>query len=315
MSRRSNPMTFFANPYVVLADVMVSLTFILALFLLSTTVYSEQMQRIAERNRRREALAQSFDAEMRKSGVLPPNAHRNQLSEGKYWFVSDNKTLLEVRDDGTLQRFRFPAGALDFKPNTAQFASPLAATRALDAIGRVLTANRSQIKSLVVEGYALPDEKNPWPLSQARAERVREFWSQVGVASDIKADYDLPVRQWMTRKKLWDSSRFSEWHLQEYEARRARDTHHPDGVLPLAWIITSGRGDSIERSVAWIHHQPVVEFKLEYAERNAPPLDTILNIQRPELRREALRDNLIQLPPTPTPTLKPATQATTMARP
>ena len=151
------------------------------------------------------------------------------------------------------------------------------ANRVLRAFGKVLLRERPRIKSIVIEGHAAPDETNPWPLSSARAERVRALWKSSHVLGDVRKDYKTPIFQFLTTHdlsgqkvdyradvpKIWDPKRFHKWHLQEYQAAR-EPFNQGAGVLPSAWVIASGRGDQVRRA-------PIVEFKIEYTERDAPP--------------------------------------------
>jgi len=287
-------MNFFANPYVILADVMVSLSFILALFLLVRTVDFELIQRIAQRNERRRVMALQFQRELQRGGVLPANFKRVQQTGNKYVLSVGDSPILEVQDDGIFaQRFRLPSGTLDFTPNSSEFASPQSATRALDGVARVLVANRNQIKSLMIEGYANPNENAAWALSQARAERIRAIWARDGFVSDVVANYNTPVFQWMRKNGLWSKKPFNQWHLQEYLAARRRSIGHADGVLPLAWIVTSGRGDGVQKAWPPEKHGATVEFKIEYVERSAPPLDKFLRDQPPAIRQAAIKDGIL----------------------
>ena len=287
MRRKRGAFEFFANPFVVLADVMVSLVCIIALFLLSTTVYSEQMELIARRDARRLAIANALISQLSaarliKSQHAPDNQSKYQIGD-----------VLEVEDDGTIQRFRFLQGRLDFGHNSTDFAAPDAAHKVLGAFGRVLLLQRSRIKSIVIEGHAAHNEKDVWPLSQARAEKIRNIWQDAHIFGNITEDYDSPVFRFLSTHtsdgqkvsydanvpKIWDSTRFNEWHLQEYQA--AREPFNGGlGVLPSAWVIASGRGDQVRRL-------PVVEFKIEYTERDAPPLDELLASLSPALQGEA----------------------------
>ncbi len=287
MRRKRGAFDFFANPFVVLADVMVSLVCIIALFLLSTTVYSEQMELIALRDARRQAIATSLIAQLSTAQLIKPQ--KAPVNQAKYR-IGD---ALEVEDDGTLQRFRFTKGWLDFKPDSTEFASPQMANRVLRAFGKVLLRERPRIKSIVIEGHAASSEKNPWPLSSARAEKVRAIWETDHVLGDVREDYKTPIFQFLTTHtlagakvdyreqvpKIWDGKRFHKWHLQEYQA--AREPFNSGlGVLPSAWVIASGRGDQVRRA-------PIVEFKIEYTERDAPPLDELLKLLSPALQKEA----------------------------
>ncbi len=294
MRRKRGAFEFFANPFVVLADVMVSLVCIIALFLLSTTVYSEQMELIAQRDARRLAIANALISQLSGAGLIknqraPDNQSKYQIGD-----------VLEVEDDGTIQRFRFLQGRLDFGHNSTVFAAPSAAQKVLGAFGRVLLLQRSRIKSIVIEGHAAPDEKDVWPLSQARAEKIRAFWSQTHVLGDVTEDYKSPIFRFLTTRtpdgdkvdyrakvaKIWDPKRFHEWHLQEYQA--AREPYNAGlGVLPSAWVIASGRGDQVRRL-------PVVEFKIEYTERDAPPLDQLLASLSSALQAEARVQHLMK---------------------
>ncbi len=289
MRRKRNAFEFFANPFVVLADVMVSLVCIIALFLLSTTVYSEQMELIALRDARRQAIASALIGQLSAAKLIKPQ--KPPANQAKYQ-IGD---ALEVEDDGTLQRFRFTKGWLDFKPNSTQFASPQMASRVLRAFGKVLLRERPRIKSIVIEGHAAPGERNPWPLASARAERVRALWQSSHVLGDVREDYKTPIFRFLTTHtlsgekvdyrasvpKIWDPKRFHKWHLQEYQAAR-EPFNDGAGVLPSAWVIASGRGDQVRRA-------PIVEFKIEYTERDAPPLDDLLRLLSPELQKEARR--------------------------
>lgn len=294
MRRKRGAFDFFANPFVVLADVMVSLVCIIALFLLSTTVYSEQMELIAQRDARRQAIANSLVSQLSAARLIknqqaPQNQTKYQIGD-----------VLEVEDDGTIQRFRFLQNRLDFRPNSTDFASPLAAQKVLQVFGRVLLLERPRIKSIVIEGHAASDEASVWPLSQARAEKVRAIWEQEHILGDVTEDYKSPVFRFLTTHtpqgekvdyrakvaKIWDPKRFHEWHLQEYQA--AREPFNDGlGVIPAAWIIASGRGDQVRRL-------PVVEFKIEYTERDAPALDQLLSQLSPALQNEARRLQLIK---------------------
>lgn len=288
--RRRGAFDFFANPFVVLADVMVSLVVIVSLFLLSTTVYSEQMELIAQRDARRRAMATSL-VEQLSSAQLVPKQQRPR-NESKYR-IGD---VLEVEDDGTIQRFRFLKGSLDFKPDSTEFSSPQRARKVLGVFGDVILRQRPRIKSIVIEGHATSSEGNAWPLSAARAEKVRSLWQDLGILHDITEDYRSDVYRFLTTHtpdgrevrydepvaKIWDPKRFHEWHLQEYQA--ARTTSHNrkrnSGVIPLSWVIVSGRGDAMRRPA-------VVEFKVEYTERDAPPIGELLLSLPPELQRKA----------------------------
>lgn len=287
MRRKRGVFDSFANPFVVLADVMVSLVCILALFLLSTTVYSEQMELIAQRDARRKAIANSLISQLSagrliKHETAPENQTKYQIGD-----------VLEVEDDGTIQRFRFLQGRLDFKSNSTEFRDNKAAIVLLRVFGRVLLLERQRIKSIVIEGHASHDEKNVWPLSQARAEKIRAFWQKNRVLGDVTEEYKSDIFRFLTThtpngetvdyrakvEKIWDPKRFHEWHLQEYQA--AREPFNKGlGVIPSGWVIASGRGDQVRRL-------PVVEFKIEYTERDAPPLDVLLSQLKPELRTEA----------------------------
>ena len=292
-NRRRGAFDSFANPFVVLADVMVSLVCIIALFLLSTTVYSEQMELIAQRDARRQAIANSLvsqlsAAQLIRSQQTPPNQNKYRIADA-----------LEVEDDGTLQRFRFLRGRLDFKPNSTEFVSPQSADKVLRVFGRVLLLQRARIKSIVIEGHAAPDEANVWPLSAARAERVRAVWQSAGIVGDMPDVYKSDIFRFLTTHtrasetvdyrskvaKIWDPARYHSWHLQEYLA--AREPRNAGlGVLPSAWVITSGRGDQVRGL-------PVVEFKIEYTERAAPPLEELLRGLSPQLQEQARKLDLM----------------------
>lgn len=277
-SRRRGPFDFFANPFVILADVMVSLVFIISLFLLSTTVYSEQMELIAQRDARRQKMARSLSSELRRDHFI-----RDEKPVGtqlKYQLGN----VLEVEDDGTIQRFRFLSGRLDFQPDSARFKDPARAAGLLEVFGRVLLQNRERIKSIVIEGHAAPEEKNVWQLSLARAEAVRALWTRMHILEDVTEDYNAPIFRFLSQHKLWNPHRFHEWHLQEYAARR-RPFNDGLGVIPSAWVIASGRGDQVRRL-------PVVEFKIEYTERDAPPLDEFLHSLSPAVLEEAVQAGL-----------------------
>lgn len=294
--RRKSPMEFFANPYVILADVMVSLSFILALFLLVRTVDFELLQRISERNQRRNAMGQQFVTQLKAASVVPQKLEREQRGGNKYAIVAGKKVVLLVQDDGIFaQRFRLLSGALEFKTGSANFQSPQLAVRSLEAIAQVLTTNRDQIKTLTIEGYARPGERNAWGLSQLRAEKVRQIWTQKAYLEDVKASYQTPVFRWMERQKLWERPQkpFTQWHLQEYLAAR-RTEHFAQGVIPLAWVVTAGRGDSGQKAWQPETHGAVVEFRLEYVERSAPPLDKFLQTQPENVRRQARSQGLMR---------------------
>jgi len=287
---------FFANPYVILADILVSLTFIISLFLLSATVYSEEAARILERDDKRKRMAVALDKQLRLKGLLIDSMKRVDFGKNKYRMGN----LLEVEDDGTLQRFRFPSGALNFRPQTAQLQSPVMAAAVLEAFKLSLLANRRDIKSIVIEGQAVLGEPAPWPLAQQRAEAIRLIWddSSEGTAliDDVRADFSSPIYKWMKEKQLWDFTRFTEWHLQEYAARRMKWRNGGAGVIPASWVIESGRGDSVELGSPLANAGPVVEFKVEYTERSGPPLDDFLVREvAPSQRQEAQQKGLIDL--------------------
>lgn len=277
--KRRDAFAFFANPFVVLADVMVSLFFIISLFLLSSTVYSEQMELIAQRDARRHAIAQSLSQGLRSNNLISDT--KSIGNEAKYQLGG----TVEVEDDGTIQRFRFLQGLLDFKPNSTEFVSP-EASRVLKVFGWVLLKNRSRIKSIVIEGHASSGEKITWSLSQQRAEAVRALWEQERLTQNVTENWRSPVFRFLAKRKLWDARRFHEWHLQEYQARRI-NANGGSGVLPAAWIITSGRGDQVRRL-------PVVEFKVEYTERDAPPLDDYIAMMSPSVQNAARAEKITQ---------------------
>lgn len=267
----------FANPFVVLADVMVALAFILSLFLLSTTVYSEQMELIEFRNKRRAAVQTSLEAALAKSSSTP--LALRVLAPNKYQLWRGKTPLLEAEDDGTLQRFRFLGDAMRFKWESSDFENPTASTELLRELGEVLLRNRARIKSIVIEGQAAPQESGAWPMSSLRAERVRDTWSAMGVFAPVSLQTASPLKSWMeshdasgtTVKEahsLWSEGHFNEWHLEEWGAAR---TSSPLGlgVLPQSWVIVSGRGAEVRKA-------PIVEFKIEYTERDALPLDVFL---------------------------------------
>lgn len=276
---------FFANPFVVIADIMVALVFIVSLFLLATTVYSEQMELIALRDARRKAIAASLGDELLHAGLISDS--KPQGTDLKYRLGQ----TLEVEDDGSLQRFRFVAGQLGFRRNSTQLADQQGALHVLQTFGRVLLLQRARIKSVVIEGHAGSDEQSQWQLSEMRAERVRQILAIKGVLGNITEDYGSPVYKFMTShtldgQKLWEPQRFHEWHLQEYQARRAPGNGKM-GVLPAAWVIASGRGDQVRR-------EPLVEFKVEYTERDAPPLDDYLLTLPEQLQAEARQAGVLR---------------------
>lgn len=279
----------FANPFVVLADVMVALAFILSLFLLSTTVYSEQMQLIEFRNKRRAAVQSSLEASLAK-GSSTPLAVR-VLAPNKYQLWRGQTPLLEAEDDGTLQRFRFLGDAMRFKWESSDFENPPASTELLRDLGEVLLRNRARIKSIVIEGQAAPQEQGAWPMSSLRAERVRDTWSAMGVLAPVSLGSASPLKAWMeshdasgatvgAENSLWREGRFNEWHMEEWAAAR---TPSPlkRGVIPQSWVIVSGRGAEVRKA-------PIVEFKIEYTEHDALPLDVFLRETLPlALQRRA----------------------------
>ncbi len=282
MKKRRDPFSFFANPYVVLADIMVSLVCIIALFLLSTTVYSEEVERVAAMQEKRDRLADSLVGQLKARGLA---ASRAEISADKYR-IGD---ILEVESDGTLQRFRYGRARLDFVPGSEKFRDEGGAQRLLVVLGQALLQNRSSIKSIVIEGNAAPGEADPWRLSQKRAERVRQIWNQNGLLRPIPWSVRLEAVEFLRRLRLWDERRFHEWHREEYQARRV-PLNQGLGVIPEAWIISSGRGDQARQ-------EPVVEFKIEYTERDAPPLDEVLDGLEPAQRAQAEQQHLIDLKP------------------
>lgn len=278
MQRRRDIWNFFANPFVILADVMVSLVFIVSLFLLSTTVYSEQMELIAQRDARRQEMSAALSDELQRAGLV-----RDAKPRGTALKYQIGKAL-EVEDDGTIQRFRFLSGLLDFSPNSTQLQNERRSEEILRVFGRVLLRNRAHIKSVVIEGHADSSENSPWALSQARAETIRLLWTKLHIIDNVTENWNAPVFQFLAAHKLWDAHRFHEWHLQEYQARRVK-TAKGLGVLPAAWVIVSGRGDQLRRGA-------VVEFKVEYTERDAPPLDDYLRELSPDLQKQARKAGL-----------------------
>lgn len=279
MRKRRDVFSFFANPFVVLADIMVCLAFIIALFLLSSTVYSEETERFAQMQLKRDRLAQSFTGQLRARGF---EAKRQDITPEKYR-IGD---ILEVESDGTLQRFRFLRNRLNFQTDHSTFQDPETARRLLAVVGATLLQNRSSIKSIVIEGHATPKETEPWMLSQNRAEAVRREWATNGLLAPISWSVPMPVVDFLRRIKvngtpIWDETRFHEWHREEYQARRAAQNGGL-GVIPEAWIISSGRGDQARG-------EAVVEFKIEYTERDGPPLDDVLADLPAKEQQEALK--------------------------
>jgi outer membrane protein OmpA-like peptidoglycan-associated protein len=280
MSKRRDLFSFFANPFVVLADIMVCLVCIIALFLLSTTVYSEELERLTQMQSKRDRFAQSLTGQLRARSF---QAQRVDVASEKYR-IGD---ILEVESDGTLQRFRFLSDRMNFKPNSDVFQSPENASRLLAVLGATLLQNRSSIKSIVIEGHAASTEKDAWLLSQRRAEAVRSAWDKTGVLGTIVWSKPLPVVDFLRRIKVWDETRFHEWHREEYQARR-QPTNGGLGVIPESWLISSGRGDQVRG-------EPVVEFKIEYTERDAPSLDEVMSdLLSPDQSNEARRLKLVQ---------------------
>lgn len=280
---------FFANPFVVLADVMVALAFILSLFLLSTTVYSEQMELIEFRNKRRAAVQSSLEAALARTSKTKLSLH--VLAPNKYQLWQNQTPVLEAEDDGTLQRFRFLGRVMHFKWDSSEYENPAALGVLLRDLGKVLLANRARIKSVVIEGHADPREMGAWPLSSLRAERVRDTLEWMGVLAPVSLEGASPLKTWMQShdasggqcplaSSLWSNGRFNEWHLEEWSARRA-SSPSGKGVLPQSWIIVAGRGSQVRKA-------PIVEFKIEYTERDAIPLDEFLS-QRvsADVRRKA----------------------------
>lgn len=270
--KRRDIWTFFANPFVVLADIMVSLVFIITLFLLTTTIYNRQMALVVLRDKRRLAVSESLEKEFKnalqgaRKVVIAPRV--------KYQYIGPKGVLLEVENDGSLQRFRFPS-ALTFPRGQSEFAQTerARAIATLSAFGYVLLKNRSVIKSLVIEGHATEyeavDGASRWRLSEARAETVRRLLQSLNILRNVDERKPLLLTQFLkeqyrTRNASYDAQ-FNEWHAQEYQAQHV-PLNNKLGVLPAAWVISSGRGDQVRR-------EPVVEFKLEYTERNTVTLD------------------------------------------
>ncbi|HEY0072683.1 MAG TPA: OmpA family protein [Abditibacteriaceae bacterium] len=277
MKKRRDVFSFFANPFVVLADIMVCLMFIIALFLLATTIYTKEVESALLLKQKRENMADSLEGQLKERGF---QAKRENLPQSKDKYRLGN--LLIGESDGSLQRFKFLGGRLDFKTNQAFFVQDETARQMLRILGHTLLQNRSAIKSIVIEGHAAPSETQPWLLSQQRAEAVRRQWARDGFLGKIS--WSAPIAAVGFLKSINKTEFFHQWHLEEYQARRA-PANNGLGVIPEAWIISSGRGDSVSGESS-------VEFKIEYTERGTHPLDTVLqNLGEPH-RAEALKRNL-----------------------